>query len=233
MLYAMLKLEFINCDNMHILKKIIRKIISFIFDLFKIKLKKAIYGSKNKLNLLGSFSNSKIEIWGDNNTIEIGLDTKISDCLIFIKGDNNKIKVDSRVTIYNGELWIENNQCLIEIGEGTTIQKAHIASVENESEILIGKDCMISTDVEIRTSDSHSIIDILSNKRFNPPSNILLKDHVWLGSMVKVLKGVTIETGSIVGTGSIVTKSVSKNILVAGVPAKIIKENVNWFRERM
>jgi acetyltransferase-like isoleucine patch superfamily enzyme len=54
---------------------------------------------------------------------------------------------------------------------------------------------MLSAD-EIRTNDSHSIIDNISNKRINAASNVD-KDHVWIGSKVIILKVFTIETGSV------------------------------------
>jgi len=54
--------------------------------------------------------------------------------------------------------------------------------------------------------------------------DIILEDDVWLGTGVKVLPGVTIGQGTIVASGSVVTKSLPKNILAAGVPAKKIKD---------
>ena len=55
---------------------------------------------------------------------------------------------------------------------------------------------------------------------------------VWLGEGCKVLKGVTLKDDTIVSTGSIVTKSFEGNVLIGGVPAKILKEGVSWSHSR-
>ncbi len=52
---------------------------------------------------------------------------------------------------------------------------------------------------------------------------IVIKDDVWIGANVSVTDGVTIEEGAVIGAGSVVTKSVGKNMIVAGNPAKLIR----------
>jgi acetyltransferase-like isoleucine patch superfamily enzyme len=67
---------------------------------------------------------------------------------------------------------------------------------------------------------------ITGNEYENKP--IVIEDNVWIGCNVIILKGVTIGAGSIVAAGSIVTKNVPADSIVAGNPAKVIKENVKW-----
>jgi len=57
---------------------------------------------------------------------------------------------------------------------------------------------------------------------------IIIGDHVWIGMNVTVLKGVTIGDGAVVAAGSMVTKDVPPHSLVAGVPAKVVKTDVEW-----
>ena len=57
---------------------------------------------------------------------------------------------------------------------------------------------------------------------------IIIEDEVWIGCNVTVLKGVTIGKGSVVAAGAVVTKSCPPHSLLAGVPAKIIKQEVQW-----
>jgi len=54
-------------------------------------------------------------------------------------------------------------------------------------------------------------------------SPIVIKDNVWIGANCIILSGVIIESGCVVGAGSVVTHSVSENQIVAGNPARMIK----------
>lgn len=93
---------------------------------------------------------------------------------------------------------------------------------------------MFANYIDLRTGDSHSIIDIVANKRINYAQNIEIGNHVWVASHVSILKGVNILSNSIVATRSVVTKKFYKeNILIGGIPANIIKENITWNRNRI
>lgn len=52
---------------------------------------------------------------------------------------------------------------------------------------------------------------------------IVIKDDVWIGANATILPGVTIGTHSIIAAGAVVTKDVPPHVLVAGVPAKVIR----------
>ena len=90
--------------------------------------------------------------------------------------------------------------------------------------IEIGKGCAISDNVCIADSDTHCI-DGQKDKVMAP---IIIGDHVWIGKNVTVLKGVTIGSGAVIGAGSVVTKDVPGNTVVAGNPARPIKEIESW-----
>lgn len=93
------------------------------------------------------------------------------------------------------------------------------------SKISIGDNCVIARDVVIRDYDAHTIDspDYMISKEIN------IGNHVWIGNRAMILKGVTIGDGAIIAAGAIVTKDVPPNTVVAGVPAKITKENVQWY----
>ena len=55
------------------------------------------------------------------------------------------------------------------------------------------------------------------------PGKVYIKQNVWIGANVTILKGVTIGLNSIIAAGAVVTKDVPDNVIVGGVPAKIIK----------
>ena len=89
---------------------------------------------------------------------------------------------------------------------------------------------MISYDVTFRTGDSHAIIQ--NGKKINDEKDIELSEHIWTGQGVTILKGVHIASNSIVGNGSLVTHDIESNTLNVGFPSHVIKNNINWSRQR-
>lgn len=90
--------------------------------------------------------------------------------------------------------------------------------------IEIGDGATIGRDVVIRSFDGHMIVQ--ENYQISAP--IKIGCHVWVGHGATILKGITIGDGAIIAAGSVVTKDVPAHCIVAGVPAKVIKENIEW-----
>jgi acetyltransferase-like isoleucine patch superfamily enzyme len=135
---------------------------------------------------------------------------------------NAKMTVTGNYTMYadsyirvvkNGELILHSGF----INEGVQITCA--------SKITIGEGCVIARDVVIRDYDAHTID--LPNYEIAKP--IEIGKHVWIGNRAMILKGVKIGDGAVVAAGALVTKNVPGNCIVGGVPAKVIKENINWY----
>lgn len=127
---------------------------------------------------------------------------------------------------------ITGNNCRIEIGDFSSFDEYVQLEVNEDNQfITIGKDCMFSNHIIVRTNDSHPIFDKETKVRINPPKSILLRNHIWVAGFAKILKGVTIESGSIIGMSAIVTHDVPENVIVTGAPAKIIKHNIIWKRD--
>ncbi len=190
-------------------------------------------GQNNVIVNEGSFNNVTLDIAGNNNEIRIGKNSSINNALIFIRGDDHRIIIKENCFFGKGEFWIEDDHCSIIIHSDTTIEHAHLAVTESQSTLEIQKDCMLAKHVEIRTGDSHSIIDIASGERINKAANVTLEEHVWIGAHAKILKGVTIGHNSVIGTSSLVTGNIPAHTIAAGVPAKVVRENTDWKRERI
>ena len=76
-------------------------------------------------------------------------------------------------------------------------------------------------------------IHICGHSRINPPKSVVVGSHVWIAPNSKIMKGADIGDGAIIGSNTIVTKPVPANTLVVGAPAKVVKENVMWTREKL
>lgn len=194
--------------------------------------RKSILGNNNFIQNRGIFFKVKLDIIGNKNTIRIGKKTMLYDMTIFIRGDNHILTIDENCIIKGGSFWFEDSLCKIHIGKDTTIESAHLAVTENASTISIGDDCMFSDGIVLRTGDSHAIIDEDKNIKINDAQDIIIGNHVWIGSRSTILKGVVVGDNAIIGTGSIVTKSVLGNSISVGIPARMIKSNVGWSRNR-
>lgn len=194
---------------------------------------------KGKCNIIDYNYNSflkKVEfcIKGNNNKIIIMDNCWLKNVKFIIKGNDNEIIIKSAVRFNRGgNIWVEDDKCYLEIGENTTFEDTHLAITENNSKMIIGKNCMFAYDIDIRTGDSHSIVDI-NNNRINRASNIIINDNVWVAAHSIVLKGINIPKDCVIATGSVVTKSfVQENSIIAGNPAKVVKKDIGWIRERI
>ncbi len=89
--------------------------------------------------------------------------------------------------------------------------------------IKIGNNVRCGANTLITDSDWH-----LDDPRSGKPADVIIKDNVWLGVNVVVLKGVTIGENSVIGANSVVTKDIPDNVIAAGNPCKVIKSiNLN------
>lgn len=135
--------------------------------------------------------------------------------------DNSKLTIKNSFDVLaGGTIGIVDNAKLT-IGSGYMNMNSKIHCF---NEINIGEDVIISENVIIRDSDGHDILYEKHKKSI--PINI--GNHVWIGLNAIILKGVTIGDGAIIAAGAVVTKDVPSKSLVAGVPARIIKENIEW-----
>lgn len=147
-------------------------------------------------------------------------------------GDEVGIWRYARIEAFNGN----PGEARVRIGQGTVIQPyVHIGAIQ---EVTIGRNCLFASHVYISDHD-HDFSDPSI-----PPTQggtllaapVRIGDNVWLGERVSVLKGVTIGDSSVVGAGSVVAKSVPPRTIVAGVPARVLRqwdpEARDWVRVR-
>ena len=139
-----------------------------------------------------------------------------------LRMDNNSIlEIKKNFSIYYGADIILFKGAKLNLGSGFFNSNIKIRCHER---IEIGEDVAISHDVTIMDSDAHEGLW----EGYEKTKPIKIGNHVWIGTRVTILKGVTIGDNAIIAAGSVVTKDVPNNTIVAGVPAKVIKTNINW-----
>ena len=168
-------------------------------------------------------SNGYLEIWepciwdksyfmiGDNSSIVVKKINALSLSIHSIAKVN--IFIDEYTSFWNVDMWFQ---------------------WESNISIIIGKDCMLSSGVNLWPSDAHVIFD-KNNNIINRPKNksIIIGDHVWIGYGSTILKNTKIPSGCIIGAGSIVTgKFNHPNSIIAGSGSNLreVKYNINWDR---
>lgn len=146
-------------------------------------------------------------VWKLNHTMPYTVEYKnLLDELIPNRGENvdirtpitgvnfGKVKIGNNVTIMNGSLMMASGGITI---EDDTMLAANVQLISNNHDL-----------------DKRAIITCLP---------IHIKKNCWIGAGATILRGITIGENSVVGAGSVVTKDVPDNVIVAGNPAKIIK----------
>ena len=94
-------------------------------------------------------------------------------------------------------------------------------SFQDRGGITIGDGALIGMNVTIATLN-HGFSKETRNTTYSSP--VVIGNNVWIGSNVTIIPGVTIGDNSVIAAGAVVTKDVPKNVVVAGVPAKKIKD---------
>jgi len=134
---------------------------------------------------------------------------------------NTKVLLGNNSFLYDSvNLYLDQENASIIIGNNSYINRR--SEICCKKSVEIGNDCAISWDVVITDSDYHNFMSSESTK------SVVIGNHVWIGAKSIILKGVNIGDGAVIAAGSVVNKDVPPNVLVAGSPAKIIKQNVVW-----
>jgi acetyltransferase-like isoleucine patch superfamily enzyme len=124
----------------------------------------------------------------------------------------NGVKLSVRGDAYDARLSIGDNST---IGERTELHCGR--------SIAIGEGCLIAWDVVIMDRDYHRLDGDVEICR-----PVVIGDRVWVGNRATILKGVTIGDGAVVAAAAVVTADVPAGALVAGNPARVIRDAVTW-----
>jgi len=111
----------------------------------------------------------------------------------------------------------------IEVGDRTEFNNNLFMKSEGAG-ITIGADGLFGADVEIFDSDFH---DLHPDRRHDGDQKMLpieIGDNVYVGMGVRILKGASIGSNSVIGAGSVVTGQIPAGVIAAGNPCRVIRE---------
>ena len=134
--------------------------------------------------------------------------------------DTNLVFGDDVYLYYDLGFFLDAPGATIEIGDRTYVNRR--TEIICQDSVRIGADCLVSWEVMIADTDYHSVGDA------PVAAPVVLEDLVWVGARATILKGVTVGEGAVVAAGAVVTADVAPRTLVAGVPARVVREDVTW-----
>lgn len=177
---------------------------------------KLLYHSENRFQI---HSNAKIKIGKELSLNENNI-TNIGRTSILRMDEDSELTVEGIFKFYYGADIILFKGAKLFLGDNSFINSD--CRIRCHKSISIGSNCAISHGFTLMDSDAHYI----DNNNHTLP--VIIGNHVWIGTNVTVLSGVSIGDDAIIAAGALVKHNVPAGAMVAGVPARIIKKNVEW-----
>jgi acetyltransferase-like isoleucine patch superfamily enzyme len=155
---------------------------------------------------------SRPATWGIWNIEVYGPNISIGKNVVIVGARGSRTRLTTlQMGEYEGSISVGNNVLLM---NGIRISSA--------SSIEIGDDCMLANYCYLTDADWHDVhVRIMPVGKTAP---IVLEKGVWVGDSAIICKGVRIGENSVIAAGSVVSRNVPPNVVVAGNPAKIIKK---------
>lgn len=127
------------------------------------------------------------------SNVEVG-SSRLKDCSFEIIGDSH-IRIGSGCNIRGLHMLVYGDGSSVTNGDNVIVNASPLSPVVmnafNGTHIIIGNECLFSNEIEIHTTDYHSILT-LEGELINRPQDVVLSDHVWVGLRSVILKGVHI-----------------------------------------
>jgi acetyltransferase-like isoleucine patch superfamily enzyme len=134
---------------------------------------------------------------------------------------NGEVELGRSVTMVGDVVPVEfvaHQGARISIGDHSFINYG--TSISAYKHVEIGRHCLIGHYTLILDRNEHGVEH---RDLAPPPVPVIIEDHVWIGSRVIILPGVSIGHHSVIGAGSVVTEDVAANCLVVGNPARVVR----------
>lgn len=140
--------------------------------------------------------------------------------------NNGIINFNGRTNIGHGSKISVGKDGILTFGQNFNITAE--SSIVCYNNISFGNNCLLSWDILIMDTDFHKIYN-QDKSLINPNKAVNVGDNVWMCNKVQILKGLSIANGCIVGSNTVVSKSLKiENAIYSGNINTPIKENISW-----
>jgi acetyltransferase-like isoleucine patch superfamily enzyme len=167
---------------------------------------------------------------GTHNVVLIGQNVDLGSMSISCFGKFGIVIIGDNSGFKTTRIALKHRSGSAVIGAGMSWVGGSIVVSEDDNQVVIGDNCLFSWDLEIMPTDGHPIYDRKTGERINHAKPILIGSRVWMGRGASIGKGVRIAKGSIIGQASLVTKNTEEFCAYGGVPAKLLRRDVEWRR---
>ncbi len=188
-----------------------------------------------KHHLFPKYKNCSITFSGSGNKLIIHEPQQdLRNFKVLFNGDNSLVEIKSSNSVIHGlNIFKIGTNSKATFGQNFSTRGCFISfSGEDNLNVQIGKNCLFSSEIKFQPTDSHSIFDIKTGECLNFGEDIIIGNHVWVCRNVIFLKGVKVPDNSVVATNAVVTSPppihAKAGVILAGVPAKVVKEGINW-----
>ncbi len=183
---------------------------------------------------IGSYTGKEIKASGSNGKFQSGSniviydDTMPDNITISFGGGNSKVVIGKNLIVSRLSVNMGNDaECVL----GDNIQIVGAEFDVSYANLRIGNDCLFARDIILRTHDGHPIFDKTSGTRINYARDVVVGNHVWLCANAKLMSGAKIGDGSVVAAMALTSSEFPSNVVIAGIPAKVIRENIVWSKD--
>ena len=186
-----------------------------------------------------SLEQFEITMSGQDNVVELHSFEGRGKIFVYMTGTNNRLLFGKGNVVNNSigiNFWnapnIEPHGSEIVIGDYNYFNGSGNSIIGPlTTKITIGNGNLFAGNITVWGRNYHIVYDIDTRRRLNDDKDIDLGSFNWICEKVTVLPGASLGENSVLGLGSVLNKPLKKNnVLIAGVPAVIKKEGINWSR---
>lgn len=164
----------------------------------------------------------------EGSTVSVGSHVRFESDAQLVCQDDSSIVVGDGCHFRRHSTLVALKNGILKMGRFCSLNRFFSCATHFSGAIEIGEGFMAARYVAIYNNDGHPIFDVVTGKQINSHRSIKISNHVWAGLKVTILSGADVGAACIIGANSIVNKKFPNNCTLAGMPAKILHENVTW-----